>query len=293
MNDVALFHPRLARRRALGRLFYGLCFLLSVIGIVVLGVLIVRVAQHGGQWLSWQFLKARPSTLNPTSSGVYLGLWGTVYLLILTALIAIPTGVGAAIYLQEYAGNNRLTRFIRLNIANLAGVPSIVYGILGMAIFVRWFTLGESVLSGALTLSLLILPVIIIASQEALSAVPNSIRLAAYSLGATRWQVVRHHVLPAAIPSICTGVILALSRAVGETAPLIMIGAVGFQRSVPMSPLDRFTALPIQIYGWTAEALPIFHELAAAGILVLLAVLLVANAIAIGIRGTQQRKKLQ
>jgi phosphate transport system permease protein len=218
----------------------------------------------------------------------------------MTALISVPVGVGAAIYLHEFAGTNRFTRFIQLNIANLAGVPSIVYGILGLTLFVRgWqielfgkprdLSFGRSVLAGALTMSLLILPVIIIATREALAAVPQSLRLGAYALGATRWQTVRHHVLPAALPGMMTGVILALSRAIGEAAPLIMLGALTYVAFVPSSPLDAFTALPIQIYYWSDQPQVEFHHLAAAGIIVLLAVLLSMNAVAIAIRTWQQR----
>jgi phosphate transport system permease protein len=190
----------------------------------------------------------------------------------------------AAIYLEEYAPKNRFTAFIEVNIANLAGVPSIVYGILGLAVFVRFMGLERSVLAGAMTMSLLVMPVIIIAAKEAIRAVPSSLRQAAFAVGATRWQVVRHHVLPSAIPGILTGVILALSRAIGETAPLIMIGALTYVAFVPEGPLDEFTALPIQIFNWTARPQETFHELAAGGIIVLLAILLLMNATAVYIR---------
>jgi phosphate transport system permease protein len=205
-------------------------------------------------------------------------------LVTLTASLAIPIGVLAAIYLEEYALKNRFTAFIEVNIANLAGVPSIVYGILGLAVFVRFMGLERSVLAGAMTMSLLVMPVIIIAAKEAIRAVPSSLRQAAFAVGATRWQVVRHHVLPSAIPGILTGVILALSRAIGETAPLIMIGALTYVAFVPEGPLDEFTALPIQIFNWTARPQETFHELAAGGIIVLLAILLLMNATAVYIR---------
>jgi phosphate transport system permease protein len=200
-------------------------------------------------------------------------------------------GVAAAIYLEEYAPDNRFTRLIQVNIANLAGVPSIVYGILGLAVFVRWLRFDRSVLAGALTLSLLIMPVIIIASREALLAVPQSIRHAAYALGATRWQTIRSHVLPAALPGIMTGVILAVSRAVGEAAPLLMIGALTYVAFVPEGPLDAFTALPIQIYDWCDRPQPEFHHLAAAGIIVLLGILLPMNAVAVALRAWHQRRR--
>jgi phosphate transport system permease protein len=209
----------------------------------------------------------------------------------LVAALSFPLGVGAAIYLEEYAPQNWFTRLLQTNIANLAGVPSIVYGILGLTVFVRFFALERSVLSGAMTLSLLILPVVIIASQEAIRAVPNTLREASYGLGATRWQTIRHHVLPVAMPGILTGTILALSRAIGETAPLIMIGALTFIAFDPRSPMDPFTVLPIQIFNWTARPQADFHTLAAGAIVVLLVVLLLMNATAIVLRN-RYRKQL-
>jgi phosphate transport system permease protein len=206
-----------------------------------------------------------------------------------TAMISIPAGVAAAIYLEELARPSRLNSFIEINVTNLAGVPSIVFGILGLAIFSRFFHLGNSVLAGALTMSLLILPVIITASREAIRAVPNSIRLAAYGIGASKWQTVSAHVLPAAIPGIVTGVILSLSRAIGETAPLITIGVPAFYQFSPETFRDTFTALPMQIYGWASDSREEFHHLAAAGIIVLLGVLLMMNAVAVFIRQRAQR----
>jgi phosphate transport system permease protein len=217
-------------------------------------------------------------------------LVGTLYLSALVALISIPVGVSTALYLEEFAGKGRWAKIIEVNIANLAGVPSIVYGILGLAVFVRFFALERSLISGALTMSLLILPTIIIASREAIMAVPQSIRAAAFSLGATKWQTTWHHVLPASFPGIMTGVILSLSRAIGETAPLIMIGALTFVAFLPQGPMDSFTALPIQIYNWVSRPQPEFHELAAAGIIVLLIVLLLMNATAIYIRSKTERR---
>ena len=286
-----LFRPRLARRRLWGRGFTLLCLLMTLSGMVVLAGLLTRVAWEGLPFISLDFLRRFPSRLDPESSGVKNALFGTLWVILLTASISIPVGIGAAIYLQEYARKSRLTRFIELNIANLAGVPSIVYGILGLAVFIRWWSLGRSLIAGALTLSLLILPVIIIASREALVAVPQSLREAAYGVGATRWQTVRSHVLPAALPGIMTGVILALSRAIGEAAPLIMIGALAYVASVPDGLMSEFTALPIQIYNWCDEPEPVYRDLAAAGIIVLLGILLPMNAIAVGVRAWQQRKK--
>ena len=209
---------------------------------------------------------------------------GTIWLKGVTAAFAIPIGVGAAIYLEEYARKSFLTLMIEINISNLAGVPSIVYGLLGLALFVQWMALGRSILAGALTMSLLILPIVILASREAIRAVPQTHREAAFALGATQWQVVRSHVLPSALPGILTGVILAMSRAIGETAPLIMIGALTYIAFVPNGPMDAFTALPIQVFNWASRPQQEFHQLAAAGIIVLLAVLLLMNAIAVFIR---------
>lgn len=285
------FNPRLARRQRLGRLFPILCAGMAFFSVAVLVVLVVQVFLQGRASLSTHFLTNFPSVLFPEKAGVKSALWGTFWMMGLTALIAVPGGVGSAVYLEEYASNNRLTRFIRLNIANLAGVPSIVYGLLGLAAFVRWMHLGRSVLAGALTVALLVMPVIVIASREALAAVPQSVRQAAFALGATRWQTIRSHVLPAAIPGIITGMILALSRAIGEAAPLIMIGALSYVAFVPEGPLDGFTAMPIQIYDWCARPQTEFHQLAAAGIIVLLAILLPMNGVAVMLRGWQQRRR--
>lgn len=291
--EPAVFRPRLARRRALGSLFNAFCLIMLFVGVAVLGALIVRVVIDGWSWLSVHFFTNFPSNLYPREkAGIKHALFGTLWLIVITAVVSVPLGVGAAVYLHEYAGNNRFTRFVQLNIANLAGVPSIVYGILGLALFVRSLGLGRSVIAGALTMSLLILPVIIIAAREALAAVPNSIRFAAYGLGATRWQVIRHHVLPAALPGIMTGIILALSRAIGEAAPLIMLGALNYVPFVPTGLKSPFSVMPIQIFDWTSRPQPEFHHLAAAAIIVLLAVLLTMNAIAIGIRLYQQKDRL-
>ncbi len=278
------------RRRLFGAAFAVLCAAATLVGVVSLAVLLWDVAADGMSRLDVGFL-TRFASRFPERAGIRAALAGSVWLLALTALFAFPVSVAAAVYLEEYAARSRITRLIQLNIANLAGVPSIVYGILGLALFVRTLGLGRSVISGALTLALLILPVIIIAAQEAIRAVPPSIREAAYGLGATRWQVVRTQVLPMAMPGILTGTILALSRAIGETAPLILVGAVGFIAFTPKGLGDPFTVLPLQIYNWISRPQAEFHALAAAGILVLLALLLTMNAAAILLRNRYQTRR--
>jgi phosphate transport system permease protein len=279
----ANFNPRRQRRGAVGHLFAALFFAATLIGIVALVVLLVDVWSDGAEWVSWDFVTSFPSRF-ARRAGIYPALIGSLWILGLTALFSFPLGVATAIWLEEYAPNNWLTRIIQTNIANLAAVPSVVYGILGLAVFVRAFALDRSLLAGALTLTLLILPVIIIAAQEAIRAVPKSIRLGAYALGATRWQTVWRQVLPMAFPGILTGAILALSRAIGETAPLIVVGALAFVPFVPTGPTDEFTVLPIQIFNWISRPQVEFHHLAAAGILVLLAVLLAFNLFAVLLR---------
>ena len=279
---------RLRRRHATTKCFRFLCAAVAWAGIVILAVLLFHVTREGIRWLDLQFLTEFPSRF-PEQAGIKSALWGTVWLITLTAGISIPVGVAAAIYLEEFSPRNRLSQLIEVNIGNLAGVPSIVYGILGLVLFVRFLALGRSVLAGSLTMTLLILPVIIIAAREALRAVPDSIRHAAFALGATRWQAVRAQVLPVALPGILTGVILALSRAIGETAPLVMIGALTYVAFVPEGPMDAFTALPIQIFNWASRPQEDFHQLAAAGIIVLLATLLLMNATAVWIRQRAER----
>jgi phosphate transport system permease protein len=276
-------------RHLKGRIFVVIALIATLIGLITLIVLLYNIFRDGIGWLNWNFINSFPSRF-PKQAGIKSALFGTLWMLVLTAVIAFPIGVGAAIYLVEYARDNWVNRFIYLNISNLAGVPSIVYGILGLAIFVRLMSLGPSVLAGALTMSLLILPVIIIASIEAIKTVPNSLKEAAYALGSTRWQVVKNIVLPSSFSGIMTGTILALSRAIGETAPLIMIGALAFIAFVPKSPLDTFTVLPIQIFNWVSRPQDDFQHLAAAGIIVLLVVLLSINFLAIFLRNRMQKR---
>jgi len=290
------FQVHLGRRHMFGRLFEWVSLLSTFVGIVVLAVLLIDVFGDGLPRFNWQFLTSFPSR-RPEQAGILAALVGSVWLLVLTGLIAFPIGVGAAIYLEEYAPRGRLTTIIQTNIANLAGVPSIIYGLLGLEVFVRLMyplTGGRSVLAGALTMSLLILPIIIIASQEAIRAVPPSLRQAAFALGATRWQTIWHHVLPVALPGILTGTILALSRAIGETAPLITIGALTYIAFLPEWSLkglqSPFTVLPIQIFNWVSRPQKGFAEVAAAGIVLLLIVLLTMNAAAIILRLKFQKK---
>ena len=274
------FRPRLEARKLVGNLFVALFILCVLVGVVGLVTLLVQVLIDGLPALNWNFLTTRSPSRHVEESGILSAMVGTAWIMFWTALFTVPIGVGAAVYLEEYAPKNRLTNFIEVNIANLAGVPSIVYGLLGLAVFVQYMALGRSILAAGLTLSLLVLPIVILASREAIRAVPWSHREAAYGLGATQWEVVRSIVLPAAVPGIATGTILALSRAIGEAAPIVAIAAVVFITFVPATPLDRFTVLPVQIYNWTNRPQD-FQALAAAAIIVLLAMLLSMNAVAV------------
>ncbi len=277
--------PRLFRNQ-----FYKYLFLFAtVVSLIVLGVLLARVLKQGLPYLDWQFLNSLPSR-KPEEAGIYTALNGTIWLMGVVAPVTMILGIGTAIYLEEYAKKSKFTTFIQVNISNLAGVPSVVYGLLGLTIFVRAFALGKSVLAAGLTMSLLILPVIIVASQEAIRAVPKELREASYGMGATKWQTICRVVLPAAIPGILTGTILALSRAIGETAPLVVLGIPLFLAAIPTSIFDMFTALPMQIYNWTSRPQVEFQSVAAAGIIVLLALLFIMNSIAILIRNKFSRR---
>lgn len=279
------------RARVLDALFRSVSFAALALALLALGALLVDVAIDGAGRLSWQFLTSYPSR-RASAAGILPALVGSFYVITLTGLMAVPLGIAAAIYLEEYGARGRLGRIIEINIANLAGVPSIVYGLLGLGLFVRALALGRSVVAGAATLALLVLPVVILATREALRAVPNSLREGSYALGATKWQTVQRQVLPAALPGILTGVILALSRAIGETAPLITLGALTYVPFVPDSPWSPFTVLPIQIFNWVSRPQAGFAANAAAGILVLLAMLLAMNAAAILIRDRYQRRRI-
>lgn len=264
---------------------------LATLGLALLGLgaLIVDALIDGAGRLSWSFLTSFPSR-KPDQAGILAALVGTVYLILLTAMVALPIGVGAAIYLEEYAGKNWFARMIEINISNLAGVPSVIYGLLGLEVFVRAMRLDRSLLAGALTMALLVLPIIIISAREALRTVPPSIREASCALGATRWQTIWYQVLPLAFPGMLTGSILAFSRAIGEAAPLITIGALTYIAFLPDSLLAPFTALPIQIFNWVSRPQAGFHANAAAAILVLLAVLFIMNALAVYLRQRYQRR---
>jgi phosphate transport system permease protein len=318
-----------ARPRLVARMFAGACAASAWLGLAVLVVLLVGLLWQGAGWLSWSFLTSYDSR-HPAEAGVLAGIWGTAWLVALATLFAVPVGLGAGIFLEEYEKRGWLRTVIEINLSNLAGVPSIVYGILGMAVFVKMFgafqgrpkvleigvplahiqiplPFGRTVLSGGLTLALLILPIVIVVTREALRAVPSSLRQASYALGATHWQTIRHQVLPAAVPGIITGVILSVSRAIGETAPLLMVGAAVYLASTPggiespvdvirhqgnlaEAPFDSFTALPVLIFNWISRPEKAYQHVAAAAILVLLAILQVFNITASVIRARAQRK---
>ncbi|QDU87464.1 Phosphate transport system permease protein PstA [Pirellulimonas nuda] len=296
-DDSWRIDSRTRRRYFWSNVFSALCLLSMVTAVLVLVGLLAAVVYNGAPALRWGLLTDLPSR-KPEAAGIYPALLGSLWLIALTALFSVPLGVGAAIYLEEYAAATRWRKLVQVNIANLAGVPSIVYGLLGLALFVRYiakFDLGGRVwmvglnldrviLAGALTLTLVVLPIVILATQEALRAVPNSIRQGSYALGATRWQTVWRQVLPAATPGIMTGVILAVARALGEAAPLVAVGAVGFINQAPSGPMSKFTAMPLQIFNWAARPQEEFHAVASAAILVLVGVLIIMNAGAVWVR---------
>lgn len=281
-------------------------FICAMLGLIVLGVLLWDVCSDGIPRLSWDFMTSYPSR-KPENAGILSSWVGTVWVMFTTASLAVPIGIASGIYLEEYARKNRLTDFIEINIANLAGVPSIIYGLLGLGIFVRYMHLDRSVLAGGMTLALLILPVVILSTREALRAVPYSIREASYGLGATKWQTVLYQVLPMAFGNIMTGIILALSRAIGETAPLITIGALTYIPFLPTSPIkwsgdfpfvhvslvgltEAFTVMPIQVFNWVSRPQKGFIACAAAAIVVLLLITLCMNAIAVYLRHKHQKR---
>ena len=268
-----------------------LFFLATIFGLAVLVVLLYKVISDGIGWIDLDFLTNKLST-SAERAGIMGAILGTLWLMVVVAPVTMFLGIGTAIYLEEYAKKGRLQSFIQINISNLAGVPSVVFGILGLTVFVRGLDLGNIILAGGLTMSLLVLPVVVVASQEAIRAVPSYLREASYGMGATKWQTIREVVLPASIPGILTGVILALSRAIGETAPLVVIGIPALLIPFPDHILDKFTVMPMQIYYWTLDSALVaeYANLAAATIVILLLVLFAMNSIAIIIRNKYQRR---
>jgi phosphate transport system permease protein len=277
-------------RRAKDAVFRIVCQIAATIAVVILFVLVAKLVVDGAGRLSMDFLTKNPSQRFPDRAGIWSPLAGSAFIMILTIAFVVPVGVAAAIYLEEFATRkNAAIRFIQLNISNLAGVPSIVFGMLGLALFVTSLKIGKNVLAGALTMSVLVLPMVILVTQEALKAVPKSYREASLALGTTQWQTILRAVLPSALPGILTGIILAASRAIGETAPLIVVGAVGLATFTPDSLDDRYSVLPLQILDWIGQPKEAFRVNAAAAILVLMALLFTLNSIAIIIRARQQR----
>ena len=261
----------------------------TLVGIILLALFIGDILIEGIARIDWNFITSLPSR-KAERAGIWTALMGSIWVLGLTAVIAFPLGVAAGIYLEEYENKNKLASLLEINISNLAGVPSIIYGLLGLEVFVRILNLGASVLAGSLTLSLLILPIIIVATREALKAVPKTLRDASFALGASKWQTIWYQLLPASFGGILTGVILALSRAVGETAPLIIIGALTYVPFAPESPLDEFSVLPIQIFNWISRPQHGFIENAAAAIIILLLITFLMNGIAVYFRNRWQKK---
>ena len=293
-------------RKFINRLYDKAFLLIGIfatsISLIFLLALLLDILADGMGRLGWQFLANYPSR-KPEEAGILSAWVGTVWIMVLTGGIAFPLGVSAAIYLEEYSRKNWITDIIEINIANLAGVQSIIYGLLGLGLFVRFMNMERSVIAGAMTLAILVLPIVILSTREAIKSIPPSIREASYALGASKWQTIRNQVIPAAMPGIMTGVILAMSRAVGETAPLITIGALTYVAFLPTSPIssefpylsfqgffDAFTALPIQIFNWVSRPQKGFAIDAAAGIIVLLVITFVMNAFAIYLRQKYQKK---
>lgn len=292
VDHSSLFVQNLKGRYGRDKLFTFALWSAIAILMAVLAWLLISIFLDGIGTLDLQFLTNFQSR-KAEKAGLLAAWQGTIWLMALVAALTFPIGVGAAVYLEEFSSDNWFTRIVEINIGNLAGVPSIIYGLLGLTVFVRLLggiTNGSSILSGGLTLTLLILPVVIVATREALRAVPDSTRLAGFALGANRWQVVWSHVLPAAMPGVLTGMILALSRAIGETAPILVVGAAAFIASSPTSILSKYTAIPVQIYNWASRPQEEFHDLAASGIIALMVLLLLMNATAVILRNRFQQR---
>ena len=271
------------------KVFKYIAITFTVFALAILAVLLIDIFLRGVGRINWGFFRNLPSR-HAERSGIMTALAGMLSLLFFTIIIALPIGVLAGVYLQEYGKKSRLASFIEINIANLAGVPSVIYGILGLTLFVRILKFGNSLIAGALTLALLILPIIIVATREAIKAVPDSLREASYGMGATKWQTTSRVVVPSALGGILTGIILAVSRAIGETAPLLVIGALVYVPFIPENPKDQFTTLPIQIFNWTSRPQAEFVVNAAAGIIILLLITFLLNGIAIYIRNKWYKK---
>ena len=287
--DFKLNQNNLSRRKFIGIIFLAFCLLGVLVAMMGFISLLIQIILQWYEWVTPNLIFNYPSR-HPEQAGLWAALIGTLYMMGLTALITVPTGVGAAIYLEEYAPKNWITSFIEINTSNLAGVPSIVYGLLGLSIFVYFLKLERSILAGSLTMSLLILPLLILASREAIKAVPRAHREAAFALGGDKWQVVKMAVLPNSFPGILTGVILALSRAIGEAAPMVAITALVYITFIPVTPMDRFTVMPIQIFNWISRPQDDFRGLAAGGIIVLLILLLSMNSVAVILRNKFQKR---
>ncbi|MGB7841586.1 MAG: phosphate ABC transporter permease PstA [Salinimicrobium sp.] len=277
------------KNRLLDKLFKVWGIACTLLGLVLLAIFIGSILVDGLQRIDWDFITNLPSR-KADRAGIWTALMGSVWILVLTTIISLPLGIGAAIYLEEYSKKNKLSSLLEINISNLAGVPSIIYGLLGLEVFVRIMEMGASVLAGSFTLALLILPIVIVSTREALKAVPKSVRDASFALGASKWQTVSRQLLPASFGGILTGVILALSRAVGETAPLIVVGALAYVPFAPSSPMDEFSVLPIQIFNWISRPQAGFEVNAAAAIVILLLITFIMNGIAVYFRNKWQKK---
>ncbi|MFY0757566.1 phosphate ABC transporter permease PstA [Metabacillus dongyingensis] len=280
---------KMRSRLAVNGIYKGIFLLATSFALIVLAILLYRIFTQGFSYLTPEFFQNFASR-RPNASGIKAALVGSLWVMAVVIPTGLILGVGTALYMEEYAKKNKFTNFLQINIANLAGVPSIVFGLLGLTVFVRFFDLGRSILAGGFTMALLVLPVIVVASQEAIRAVPKEMREASYGMGATKWQTIRQVVLPAAIPGILTGSILAFSRAIGETAPLLVVGAFAFVNYLPESFMSTFTAIPIQIYNWASRPQADFQNVAAAGIIVLFIFLIVMNSIAVLIRNKFQKR---
>lgn len=289
LYDNEIIKNNLKKRKFKDKILKVVTIIATLIGIFFLIALLIQIFSNGLKNLNWKFITSFPSS-RPARAGILPAIIGSVYILILTSIISIPLGIGTAIYLELYAKSSKFTNFIKLNIQNLAGVPAIVYGILGLGVFVKFFMFGSSILSGALTLSLLVLSPIIISSQEAIRTVPYSLYEGALALGVSKWKAIKGVIIPCAMSNIITGIVLSLARAIGEASPLIVVGAATFIRFVPLSLFDGFTVLPIQIYNWTSRPEPEFQQLASSGIIILLLIVLIFNIVAIIIRKKFEKK---